>query len=176
MPPLIGFPRSVTIIESPSRPPGETLGSAQLESPKPSENARRSAGRKRRQSSLVIQENPPKLGGFAFDFRCCRGDTNGVAAAVTTTNAGRGKERTMNAKQFACGGILRSEYGLKSSVEMWREHGCYHVRAMDRGRTGRSPPFFWRAWSSFRTLSAAKRAYRRACRIMSAAVSEGIAG
>ena len=61
------------------------------------------------------------------------------------------KENTAYA--LACGYVTRKYYGA-ISVDLWREHGVYHVRAHDHA-TGKR-----QFWESFRTLKEAQAFYK----------------
>ncbi len=56
---------------------------------------------------------------------------------------------------FACG-LVESAYHGRVNVTLWREHGCYHVRAHDHENSRRL------FWDSFRTLGEARRRFREA--------------
>jgi len=72
----------------------------------------------------------------------------------------------LNADQLACGYTQRwtCEHGNKPirlrnvTLQLWMEHGAYHVRAHDHGKIGRI------FWDSFRTLTEARKRYSTAKR------------
>lgn len=63
----------------------------------------------------------------------------------------------LSAYELACGGMQRAEVH-RNTVILWREHGCYHVRARFNDCT---------EWEGFRTLGEARKAFRRQLRRLS---------
>jgi hypothetical protein len=56
---------------------------------------------------------------------------------------------------LSCGYVEFSPTTASTVITLWREHGVYHVRAHNH-ETGQRE-----AWRVFRTLTAARRFYRR---------------
>lgn len=86
---------------------------------------------------------------------------------IVITNTGK-----ITAYQAACGAVQRIElkqcdHHSVTSIDLWVEHGTYHVRAHDHELHGRL------FWASYDTITAARTRYNKAVKDIKAAMKAG---
>lgn len=72
---------------------------------------------------------------------------------------------SLSAYALGCGYVEVAE-NADYRCELYREHGCYHVRLLDyKARDAGAPFREWRQWQSTPTLSEARRKFRQLAKV-----------